>query len=131
MEIRNIPPAELKQWWPFVKQGLEVILRKSPEEWIPEDIYANCFCGNAILWVLVDESRPVGFWVLIPRGESLHVWCAWTPNAGTLDIGMKLFLDAAKANSVTKVTFESYRKGWDKVARKYGFYPRSWVKELI
>lgn len=130
MEIRAIPNTDIRSWWPFVKTGLEKILTKSSEEWIPEDIYANCFCGNSLLWVLMDNSRPMGFWVVIPRGQTIHVWCAYTPYAGTLDIGMKLFCETAKSANMTKVTFESYRKGWDKVARKHGFQPRSWVKEL-
>lgn len=130
MEIKAVPNTDLRSWWSFVKPGLEDILRKSPEEWIPEDVYANCFCGNSHLWVLMDESRPMGFWIVVPRGETVHVWCAYTPYPGTLDIGMKLFLDTAKAANMSKVTFESWRKGWDKVARQYGFQPRLWVKEL-
>ena len=30
----------------------------------------------------------------------------------------------------TKITLESWRPGWDKVARKLGFSPRGWVKEI-
>ena len=128
MEIKTV--TDIKSWWNFVKPGLETILQKSPEEWIPEDVYAACVNGGAILWVLMDESRPLGFWVMIPRGESVHVWCAWTDKQ-VLDQGMNLFLDAVKSANARFVTFESHRKGWDRVARKYGFYPRSWVKELI
>lgn len=129
MEIRNIPAAEVKQWWGFVRPGLETILKKSSEEWIPEDIYANCFNGNALLWVLLDDSKPMGFWILIPRGDVVHVWCAYTPYR-VLDIGMQLFLDAVKSANMRRVTFESWRKGWDRVARKYGFQPRLWAKEI-
>jgi len=79
---------------------------------------------------LVDENKPVGFWVIIPKGDSVHVWCAWT-NAKLLDIGMELFLNTVKSSNTKYVTFDSWRKGWDRVAKKYGFRPRTWVKELI
>lgn len=129
-EIRAVDPKDIRNWWGYVKPGLETILRKSPEEWIPEDIYAACLNGGAILWVLMTEDRPQGFWVIIPRGESVHVWCAWT-DENVLDLGMELFLNTVKSSNTRFVTFESRRKGWDRVARKYGFIPRMWIKELI
>ncbi len=50
MNARYIKPEELRKIWPFVRAGLEVILKKSPEQWIPEDIYADCFAGRSLLW---------------------------------------------------------------------------------
>jgi hypothetical protein len=78
IEIRVIQPNELKSWWQFVKPGLETILRKSPEDWIPEDVYTQCFTKSALLWVFVEENRPLGFMVLVVRPETVHVWCLWS-----------------------------------------------------
>jgi hypothetical protein len=36
----------------------------------------------------------------------------------------------AKAQGFTNVSFDSNRRGWDKVAGKMGFKPRRWVAEL-
>jgi hypothetical protein len=124
-----VETKEIKTWWGFIKPGLEQILRKSPEDWIPEDVYAHCLNGSAVLWMFMDGDEPVGFWVLIPRGQTVHVWCAYTPYR-VLDAGMKAFDDAMRKANVKQVTFDSNREGWNKVAEKYGFRPRSWVKEL-
>lgn len=123
-----VETKDIKAYWGFVRPGLEEILRKSPEDWIPEDIYAHCLNGNAILWMFMADE-PLGFWVLIPRGDTVHVWCAYTPYH-VLDAGMQAFEESVKKAGMKKVTFESNRRGWDKIAKKYGYYPRSWVKEL-
>jgi hypothetical protein len=130
IEIRNVPPAELKHWWGFVKPGLETILRKSPEDWIPEDVYAQCFCGNSLLWVFVEDNKPLAFTILVARSGSVHMWCLWSAVKGRLEEGSEVFWKTLREANINKVTFESYRKGWDKIARQYGFLPRSWVKEI-
>jgi len=130
MEIRVIQPNELKSWWTFVKPGLETILRKSPEDWIPEDVYAQCFCKNSLLWIFMEDNRPLGFVVLVVKPQSVHVWCLWAAEQNRLQEGTTLFWKTLEEANIKQVTFESYRKGWDKIARQYGFSPRSWVKEL-
>ena len=130
IEIRNIQPQELKGWWQFVRPGLETILKKSPEDWIVEDVYAQCFCKNALLWVFVEENKPLGFAVLVVRPESVHVWCLWAAVRDRMREGSEIFWQTLREGNIKKVTFESHRKGWDKIARKYGFSPRTWVKEL-
>jgi len=130
IEIRNIQPQELKAWWQFVKPGLDTILRKSPEDWIPEDVYAQCFCKNSLLWIFVEDNKPLGFVVLVVRPEAVHVWCLWAAVKNRFVEGTKVFWKTLEEANIKKVTFESYRKGWDKIARQHGFSPRSWVKEL-
>ena len=130
IEIRVIQPNELKAWWAFVKPGLETILRKSPEDWIPEDVYAQCFCKNSLLWIFVEDNKPLGFVVLVVRPEAVHVWCLWAAVKNRFAEGTKVFWETLEEANIKKVTFESYRKGWDKIARQHGFSPRSWVKEL-
>jgi hypothetical protein len=34
------------------------------------------------------------------------------------------------AGGASTVTFDSHRKGWDVIARKYGFRPRKWIKDI-
>ena len=130
IEIRVIQPAELKSWWTFVKPGLETILKKSPEDWIVEDVYAQVFCKNALLWVFVEENRPLGFVVLVVRPETVHVWCLWSAVRDRLEEGSEVFWKALKEANIKRVTFDTWRRGWDRVAVKYGFSPRTWVKEL-
>jgi hypothetical protein len=58
------------------------------------------------------------------------MWCLWSAVNGRLEEGSEVFWKALKEANINKVTFESYRKGWDKIARQYGFSPRTWVKEI-
>ena len=37
MEVRYINKEELRNWWPWVRKGLDKVLEKTPESWIPED----------------------------------------------------------------------------------------------
>ena len=52
MEYRFIAPQELRQWWASVRTGLEKIKRRSPENWIIEDVYTDCFNQKSLLFVL-------------------------------------------------------------------------------
>ena len=131
MEKLYIEPKDLRSWWKFVRPGLEDILKKSPEYWIPEDIYADCYSGRAMLWIFSVNEAPVGFVVLEPKVDSLHCWCGWANSVGHFKSAVECVSEIAKAGGSKFVTFESWRSGWNKVAPKYGFKPKSWVKEII
>lgn len=131
MEKLYIEPKDLRSWWKFVRPGLEDILKKSPEYWIPEDIYADCYSGKAMLWVFSKDSYPIGFAVLTQRGESLHCWCGWANSVGHFKSAVECVSEIAKAGGSKFVTFESWRSGWERLAPKFGFKPRTWVKEIL
>ena len=131
MDKQYIEPQNLRNWWNFVRPGLEDILKKSPEYWIPEDVYADCFSGRSQLWVFSNNNQPKGFAVLESRGEELHCWCGWSDGSGYFKDGFQDVFDIAKANGFKYVTFESWRSGWDRIAPKYGFKPRKWIKEIL
>ena len=128
MNVQYVKPENLRKIWPFVRQGLEVILRKSPEAWIPEDIYADCFAGRSLLWVFVEDTYPCGFVVLQPIGDNLHIWCAY--GKGDFDAGMDHVLRIAREGGARTISFDSWRKGWVRKAQALGFRPRKWVREV-
>lgn len=130
MIVKHVTASELHDWWPFVKQGLITIQTKTPEDWIVEDIYANCLFGKSLLWVYILENKPVAFAVILPQGETAHVWCAWTSVPGVLDQYIAETEKILKSANYTKISFSSWRPGWNKAAYKHGFKPRLWVKEL-
>ena len=131
MEKLYIEPKDLRNWWNFVKPGLEDILRKSPESWIPEDVYADCINGRVMLWVFSENNYPVGFVVLAVRGDALHCWCGWANSVGHFKSAVECVSEIAKAGGSKFVTFESWRSGWERLAPKFGFKPRTWVKEIL
>jgi hypothetical protein len=128
--MRYIQPNELRDWWSFVRPGLEKIKTKSTEPWIPEDVYADCYSQRSLLWVLFSNDRPTSFVVLQPAGNFLHVWCAYAYEDDCLEIGWEKLKEVAKQFGWTKISFDSDRRGWDKVAGRLGFKPRRWVAEI-
>ena len=128
MEKVYIQPHELRMYWAFVRKGLQTILSKTPEEWIPEDVYVDCFNGKALLWAFKQDNRLVGFSVLQPQGDNLHIWCAYFEH--NLEPCWQAIQEIADAGGAKTITFDSHRKGWDRVARNLGFIPRKWIKEL-
>jgi hypothetical protein len=125
-----IQPQDLRSWWDWIKPGLEKIRDKSPEYWISEDVYAECYFGKAMLWVFLENNHPFGFVVLQPKPETLHIWCAWTEAAEFTDTCFEQVKEIAKTGNAKRVTFDSWRKGWEKRARQLNFKPRSWVMEI-
>lgn len=124
-------PDMVKARWDFIRFGLSRILRKSPEAWIPEDVYVNLGIGKAFLWlVLADNGNAEGFFILEPNGDTCHIWCAWAVSPNLLEDGVVHIEKIARETNAKRLTFDTNRVGWVKVADKLGFKPRTWVKEL-
>jgi hypothetical protein len=126
---RIVEPHELRQTWGFVRNGLETILSKSPEPWIPEDVYVALMNNRANLWLAIENDKAIGFVVGYINQDNFHVWCAWGDVSGNLKQWFSELEDIARTQC-TRITFDSWRPGWNRVAKELGFKPRSWAKEL-
>jgi len=120
-----VKPEDLRHIWHLVRPGLLEVKEASQEPWIPEDIYAECLAGRAMLWVTEDID---GFAVLQPQGDTLHIWCGW--GAWMMEDGFKFLFDIAKKGGASRMSFDSNRPGWQKLATKFGFKPRKWIAEV-
>lgn len=125
---RYVKPEELRGIWAQIRPGLLEVKEASDDAWIPEDVYADCYSKHSMLWVLEDDSRVIGFAVIQPQGETLHIWCGW--GAMLLEEGFARVFDIAKRGGARKISFESTRPGWQRVAKRFGFRPRKWVAEV-
>jgi len=125
-----IQPKDVRANWAFVKKGLEHILRKSPESWIPEDIYASCVNNTAVLCLAMENDKPIGFIVGYKELNAFHIWCAHGNSGGKLAEWFKMVESIAKSMDCKQITFASWRPAWNKVAVELGFKTRSWIKEL-
>lgn len=124
-------PEMVKTRWDFIRFGLNRILRKSPEPYIPEDVYVNLGIGKAFLWMaLSDNGNAEGFFILERNGDTCHIWCAWAVAPNLLEDGVAHIETLAREFGANKLTFDTNRVGWVRVADKLGFKPRTWVKEL-
>lgn len=130
MEARYIPKEELRSWWTWVKNGLETVLRKTPESWIPEDIYCDCYENRSMLWVTLVDNKPVGFFVLQPNGSNVHIWAAYLEDPRYLKEGVEHIKGIVRNGNGETITFSSFRKGWEKRALELGFKARTWICEV-
>ena len=125
MEVKYIPKDQLRIHWGWIKEGLEKVRAKGHDSWIAEDIYCDCFEQRAMLWIGYRDSIPVGFMVLQPIGNALHVWVSYLTTNDLLN-GFNHIKNIAKQGNLKKVTFSSVRRGWEKKAKSMGFTPTTW-----
>jgi hypothetical protein len=128
MILHYIPKDKLREHWDYVKHGLELVRAKGHTSWIVEDVYCDCYENRSMLFVGMIDNKPVGFVVLQPIGDTLHVWATWsTLNDKTLFYQAWQEIQAiAKQGGKSRVTFSSQRKGWERSARELGFKPQTW-----
>lgn len=132
MNVQLIKPEELRAWWPSIRPGLDLVKRKTPEDWIPEDVYSDAFNGRAMIFALKNDNRVVGYFVLQPMGIYLHVWAAWSleNNEEIVIEGLKCIKNIARQGNAQYLTFSSHRKGWFRRAAELGFKPRQYICEV-
>ncbi len=132
MEFKFIPVDELRNWWSSIRPGLEKVKSKSPENWIVEDVYTDCFNQKAMLWIVLKDNHFNGFFILQPMGQELHVWAAWTleNDYQVVQKGLQFIKSMAREANVKYLTFSSHRPGWERRAKAYGFRPRKWISEV-
>jgi hypothetical protein len=124
-----LQPEELKNYWRDIKPGLEKVLLNTPTaSWIPEDVYSAIQNRKAICVLGIEEEEVVGFFVGYPQANSFFAWAVWSQ--GDLSEGINHLLWYAKEVGCRKVIFQSDRKGWARVLRKYNAYPHTWVMEV-
>ena len=132
MEYKYIDSQELRNWWAAIKPGLEKIKSKSPENWIIEDVYTDCFNQRSLLFVLIENNHYKGFFILQPMGETLHLWAAYSLENSyeVVENALKYIKGMASSANVKYITFSSHRRGWDRRAAAYGFRPKQWICEV-
>ena len=128
MILHYIPKDKLREHWDYVKHGLELVRAKGHTSWIVEDVYCDCYENRSMLFIGLVDSKAVGFVILQPIGDTLHVWATWsTLNDKTLFYqAWQEIQSIAKQGGKSRVTFSSQRKGWERKARELGFKPQTW-----
>lgn len=129
MNFVYVTPDNLRSEWDWVRKGLEKVRNKGHDEWIPEDIYCDCFTQKAMLWILDDKN---GFMVLQPIEKKMHIWAAWLDSTDPEDLnkGMESAKEIARRGGLKSITFSSARRGWVRRAKSLGAKPSTWEVEL-
>ena len=121
-----IKPAQIRDHWPLIKEGLKKVESLS-KEWLVEDVYMSLRMGTCNLHILTIDGEYKGFTVTQQQDSYgspvLHVWMGYS-TADDFDILKECLNEIklwAKAIEAKKITFGSPRKGWAKQAIKLGF----------
>ena len=76
--------ADIRHEWTWVREGIEEVLLEQPQlTFRPEDIYAQCVNGEALLWV-----APEGFVISSGLKDEFNdkstflLWIAWARKRG-------------------------------------------------
>jgi hypothetical protein len=125
-----VAPNQLGAVWPRLRGPMAEI--EAPDGWIAEDVYHALRNGAGTLYLVTIDDAEVGFVVLRAindfDGQRLHVWLLHSRS--DVDV-MAEFSDEldniARGINATTITFGTTRRGWAKVAPKYGFSVRETV----
>lgn len=125
MILQYIPPKDIKQVWLQIRPSLNDMATKSGE-WIVEDAYVDLMTGTAQLYLAIKNSYFQGYFITQVMGNTLHIWAVYGKNTNLFEEGMVAIKELAKKQNLTKITFNSIRQGWNKIAPQLGFKPKTW-----
>lgn len=119
-ELKYSHPSNLHAAWELVKDGILTCIESDDDDVWPEDVYACIKNGVATLHLGYVDGVYVGFSVIMQQydpwsGEpKLHVWFAH----GTMGQSKEFIEELkkmAKTINAEKITFQSPRKGFEKL----------------
>jgi hypothetical protein len=126
MEFKLVNPELLHSEWNFIKRGIDGILNKIHDRWLPEDIYWLCKQNSIWAYILTDKEERVGLVLLQPSTgwdcKELYLFGGF--NVGSKDVitfAMPEILKVAKHINAKRIKFQSPRKGFEKYAQSIGF----------
>ena len=128
MILQYIQPNDIKQYWSQIKPSLNDMANQSGE-WIVEDAYVDLVTGKAQLYLAIQDSYFKGYFITQNLCNILHIWAVYGENTNLFEEGMEAIKQLAIKQNLHKITFSSVRRGWDKIAPKLGFKPKTWVYE--
>lgn len=83
LSLIEVKPETLHQHWPFIRRGLDLIVRRIRPDWIAENIFAALQAGQTNCVISARGQRPIGFVVYYRQvrpfsGKAeLFIWAAW------------------------------------------------------
>jgi hypothetical protein len=127
---KHLKTEELKEYWPHIKMGLGELLIKDPEQnWIPEDVYYQIKSGQSHCVLGLTDGVIDGFFVgQVLKDGSFFAWVGYCQR--DVDSGLKILDSFAKQLNCKKIKFATGRSGWARLAKRHGYKPTIWVKEL-
>lgn len=121
--LQYIPPEDIGKHWKFVREGLQYVVDKTQDRWLPEDVYMHIKSGNMNLFM---QDSGDGFAVLQPvkgwDGTELYIFCGYSRGGHELVMQeCEQIKDIARSIGAKRVKFQSNRKGFEKLAQDMGY----------
>lgn len=82
LNLTPVDPRYLRDVWGYVRAGLERIVAKTRDDWLPEDVYAELRAGQSALYEIDIATERVGFvvlqaWPAYHSGPRVFVRALW------------------------------------------------------
>ncbi len=130
LSFRHVPVQNLRDVWPTLQHGLQVVKQTNGESWIPEDVYAVLLHGRAALYAIYDGEELEGFGIyevlnfayeFKPR---LNIWIGWSRNPAQGHLGVELSRRIARAMGIDSIVFSTTQENrWvDKFKKLHTWY---------
>ena len=119
--LKLVPQSwqQVRHQWGWVQNGLQAIIERTHERWMPLDVWTALRSNNAFLHTIDKDGDDAGFVVLRqeidPDGPALFIWCCWVEPGSLADCHAELItaLDEVAARiGAKRIRFESTRDGW-------------------
>jgi hypothetical protein len=136
MDVFRLIPVDsdtqLREVWPDVKTGLEVILNRTQQTWIAEDVYHALKTKQSILLLGMESGHFAGFVVLTMNkgfdGLEGHIWAAYNISKSEyINASWPIVHGFCKAAGCRRITMNSSRKGWSRMVGKLGIEPKATI----
>jgi hypothetical protein len=127
-----VPPEEIDRFWSFLEHGLQAVKETDDTvEWTLESISKTVRSDRTYTVLGLKDDVAVGFFVGYPQPDgAFFVWIAHLHTGYDLGEGIDMLAGFAKNLGCTRLIFGTNRRGWERVARKYGFRPTYWEKAI-
>lgn len=118
--LQKVDPRYLSDVWEWVREGCRRIIRKTNDDWFPEDVYTEIRTGAATLYLIYANHERVGFlvtqiWPGYHAGPRLFVRALWGEPHALAPIENELMLaiaNLAKESGCRAIRMNSPRR-WD------------------
>jgi hypothetical protein len=117
--LNAISRLGVRDVWPLVVDGLNILYADHKGPWMPEDVYAELVAGRATLYMIDRDDTNKGFFIARAHhdfdGVVLFIWILFV-ESHTVDQDELLpeIEKLAKAVGARRIRHESKRNGWVK-----------------
>jgi hypothetical protein len=119
-------PADIRDVWTTVREGLEIVKKTTNPPWIPEDIYSCCVSQQAFLYMDPERTRD-GFAIVqsqfcpFERISKFLLWVVYDPEFGTADHYVDEWEDIAMKTGHDAVEFVTPIEAIGRLTSKHGY----------